>query len=90
MSVKLENKSNCRTCLKQLDGATSLKDEKNKPREGDFSCCFYCATISRFDKDLNLVPATTADIEELERNDPEALILLQQAAFYIRKRNAQN
>jgi hypothetical protein len=56
---KMNLSFNCPCCKKELDAATSINEKDALPSPGNLSICFYCATVSRFDKDLKLEELTT-------------------------------
>ncbi len=45
-------------------------EDAQLPEVDDISVCAYCATVSKFDKDFNLIPLTEQEFSELE---PETL-----------------
>jgi len=63
--------TNCPHCNHEIDTNTNVKDETLKPKEGDLSVCFYCATVLVFGKDLKQRVATKSELEVLEKEDPE-------------------
>lgn len=75
--------------MKKIDAHTSVEGD-HVAQEGDYSVCFGCGTISKFDAELNLVPLVQADMDYLKNEAPKTLILLQEAAFQIQLRNAKN
>jgi hypothetical protein len=89
MTTTRTDPQHCTACFKKLDAHTAVEGD-HVPKEGDFTVCIGCGTASKFDKDLNLVPLTPDDVTYLETEAPETLMLLNQAAFLIRQRNAQN
>jgi len=86
MCVHQVAETHCKTCLHKISAHSGVSTD-DKPKQGDYSICFYCGTISTFDESGNLVKITEQQLAELE-NDPESLMELQQAAFYIMQRNA--
>lgn len=78
----------CRTCLQKNTGHKDTGGDA-VPAPGDFTICYYCATVSRFDKDMNLIPLTDEDMGYLQKH-PDVLTTLQKASFLIKQRTAQN
>jgi len=72
-----------------LDANTPLGDQRG-PEAGDFSICFYCGTVSTFDKDMNLIPYPDEEFQALAVIDPINYRLLSRAAAEIRKRILAN
>jgi hypothetical protein len=62
---KIDTASNCPCCGKKLDGATSLDNQPVLPSKGDLSICFYCATVSIFDENLNIKQLTKEEFSQL-------------------------
>jgi hypothetical protein len=60
---------NCRYCGKTLDAHWEQKNEK--PKEGDFSICGYCGTLSKFNAQLILTPLTPEELVKLNDEDPD-------------------
>lgn len=65
----------CRSCCKIVDAHTSVEGD-NCPVPNDFSVCFYCGTLSKFDEELNLIPLTSRELVTLNEADPETFDLL--------------
>ena len=76
----------CPTCGHRLDGATDTVSGARKPMPGDFSACFYCGEMLRFNAELKLVL--------MEKDDPdltpELRATLEAAQRWVRTRAAQN
>lgn len=69
MKTTKTNKNNiCKNCNAKLDAGTSLQN--HQPKEGDISICIYCLTITTFDSDLNLIPMSKAQLDELKKESP--------------------
>lgn len=78
--------NNCRTCNAILDDQTYFDDKTLKPKEGDFSVCAYCGTISTYDSEMNLQPLPSDELIKLNEEDPETfdkLIAYQKAIFKL-------
>jgi hypothetical protein len=45
----------CPVCFGQLDGASSIENDKIAPKPGDVSFCIYCAAMLQFGPDMVLV-----------------------------------
>lgn len=80
----------CPTCDKMLDGFSGLEEsqEGRGPKDGNFTICFYCASIHTYGNNLTKLNACTeSDLEKLKLEDVEVwnqLIITQQ---YIKSRN---
>jgi hypothetical protein len=72
----------CTTCKKLQDAHKSL-DTDAVPRPGDLSICLYCATLSKFDEDLNLIPLTPQELEDIKSTDAGAYQVMMKAAIHI-------
>jgi hypothetical protein len=64
----------CPVCHHLIDTASLISEESRMekprpPKEGDFSLCLYCATILRFDADLQHRRAAESELLELESED---------------------
>jgi len=55
--------SRCPSCFKLGDAATEIRNQLVQPQPGDFSICWNCGALLRFDADLTTVLA--ADMSEL-------------------------
>ena len=84
----MSDKQQCHSCFKLYEAHSDLNGE-SKPQPGDFSICIGCGAFSKFDDDMKLVALTETDMQLLEK-EPEMLMQMQQCAFLIRQRNAQN
>ncbi len=81
-------KSECPTCKHVLDAATGESGEK--PRNGDFSICFYCGEILRFQgEDGDVKKADPEDLLELRRESEETYDQVYQYQRMIRFRKVQ-
>lgn len=83
-------KHTCKTCGRNNSGHYCPQLPIASPKENDVSVCIYCGEITKFDKELNLIPIEKTDFIDLEKNHIDTLIILQQTSFLIRKRNAQS
>ena len=68
--------SNCKFCLHPVDAHTGAFENNIKPKEGDFSVCFNCRHISKFDEHLNLISLTQKEIYDLLESDYDVYIEL--------------
>lgn len=75
-------KSNCLSCEKELSVAAG-SSEAGAPQEGDYSVCTNCGTISKFDRDMNLVRVDRNEIDELRKKEPDFWRELHNAAVAI-------
>jgi len=75
----------CPRCGRVMDGATNCTGD-GAPSAGDFTVCFYCATILRFGFALQLEMPARADFEELMRQPPETLFTLGKIQHLVRAR----
>jgi hypothetical protein len=60
--------SSCLCCGANLNKATGV-NSKQMPELGDYSVCFYCASIGQFDASFNLIQLTASQIQTLARQD---------------------
>jgi hypothetical protein len=58
--------ADCPKCGLFMDAATAVDGSPARPKEGDFSVCFSCAQIFRFDAELQPVLCLPAELAELE------------------------
>lgn len=80
--------SECPTCSHVLDAATGESGEK--PKNGDFSICFYCGEILRFKgEDGEIVRAEDGDLQELRRESEETYDQIYRFQRMIRFRKVQ-
>ena len=68
-------KTNCPHCNKNLDSAVCGDGSDDKPRKGDFSICFDCLSILKFDKDLNL---KKVNLKKLSQKNKRELFLMRE------------
>jgi hypothetical protein len=68
-TTKLPDDSRCPSCGKKIDAATHL-EEHVRPKPGDFTVCFGCAVLLRFDQNLRPGPLDEKDLAALD-NSPE-------------------
>jgi len=73
----------CPVCGYHMDHAASV-GTKAKPTPGDFSLCLDCGAFLRFDKTLQLVLATDAELES--DLNPKSFATAKRAQNLIRKR----
>lgn len=86
MEVTTTPKTYCKSCFHEINDHESATGEKSKPFENDLSICISCGTLSRFDKNLNLIPLTDDQIQYLYINDYKNWLTLQRASNIIKKR----
>lgn len=67
-STRTNKLAKCRMCGYPHEAATSL--EGKKPTEGNLSICYGCNEVGKFDKDLNVLPLTFDDKQEIMK-DPQ-------------------
>jgi RNase P subunit RPR2 len=79
----------CTNCMKLLNEATSINSNK-MPHEGGVTVCVRCGHISVFDKDLNLRPITTSELNEIYENDIETYTLLITVSAQIKEKIQKN
>lgn len=58
------HKGNRCECGKLLDSSTAVDDNREPPKDGDISICWYCARVYQFNKNL-----TTEPLPESEWDD---------------------
>jgi len=51
----------CPTCFMMLDGVTSMEGQE-PPKPGDYTICAKCASLLRFDENMQLALASLMDI----------------------------
>lgn len=73
----------CKCYLKKLDSHMGTDGQDMEPKEDDLSVCIYCATISKFDKDLNLSPISVEELDIIKLIDFDAWVYLQRASSLI-------
>ena len=79
----------CPACNHELDAATSATNEREEPKEGDFSLCFYCGEILRFTGEgLDLKVANQNDMEELLDDSIETYDALLDFQNHLRIKNS--
>lgn len=80
--------SECPTCKHVLDAASGEGGEK--PKNGDFSICFYCGEILRFHgEEGDVKKAEEPDLLELRRESEETYDQVYRFQRVIRFRKAQ-
>lgn len=80
----------CKKCFYAWDSHSNTDDNKNPPQENDLTICFYCGTISKFDKDLNLIELTESELLELKQEYPKEWEALKAYATDIKQKIKQN
>lgn len=68
--IKMEWAPKCIGCKEVVDGLSNggdeiANDQTSTPEQGDFTVCLICATLMKFDKELNLVAVGKSEIEAL-------------------------
>jgi len=71
----------CPSCAKPLDGAAG---GDQAPAPGDFSICIYCATILKFDKNLDLEVLSQKELQDLDPEDSKILMHIANLALKIK------
>lgn len=71
--------SNCPSCDKRLDAASTLENDDIQPKSGDVSICLYCASFLTFTENLSIRLLTTEEIAELEDNIRIVLMKMRRA-----------
>jgi hypothetical protein len=79
----------CQTCHYIID-STSGAFEDAWPRKGDLTVCMKCGTPSLFDENLNMIPLSPQELDEIEVTDREAFVQLRKVQAVIDKRNKKN
>ena len=74
----------CPWCDAEMDAATSIDPGSRAPQPGDFTVCFHCAQITRFDADLQMAKVTDADVREhLDAETYAHLMLVRRAMLEV-------
>lgn len=81
--------THCKGCHHIVDQHAPVEGVR-KPKEGDYSICFYCGKISTFDKEQNLVPITDEELSVMKNDDYGNYSILQNAAILIQERIDKN
>ena len=58
----------CPKCCAGIDMATTMRYEE-APKPGDYCICFYCAHISIYGDDMQLIELTRAEVIEVASDD---------------------
>jgi hypothetical protein len=80
----------CPNCLYEMDCSTGLRKEDSNPEPGSISICLKCGALCEFDQDMNLVPLTKDQLEEIKRTDPDAWRIIAASQSLIRARIKHN
>lgn len=80
----------CPTCGYKLDAASHLEDQTVRPSPGDFTVCFNCAGLLRFDEDCQPVSTVATDLLDLNPHDRRMIMKTRAAvtAFGLSRRKA--
>lgn len=79
--------SRCPQCRYKLDGSTLIEGGNPAlPKPGDASLCINCGQVLTYETDCHLRKATTTDIGELMRGNPEGWAVIEKAQLFIRRR----
>lgn len=63
---------NCLKCGKNLNSTTVVNDEdESRPKEGDYSICFYCGNIAVYNKEQTIDELTVEEQEEIMKTNKE-------------------
>ena len=80
--------SNCPSCGKFLDGASSVSDPgRSGPSPGDLSICIACGTIVKFGENLKLEIVSENELEQIKQNFPTQWRILNYTRNMICSRN---
>ena len=80
--------SGCPVCFRKLDGTTCLTADA-KPKSGDVSVCFYCASLLEYDENLNVIKMTEKTMRELDL-DTQAQLLNAICAIRLSKQKGKS
>lgn len=79
----------CPQCSAELNAATVIEDPDLSASPGDFTVCFYCGEILRFDAQLHHQKVTKQELKNLQETDLYTFVLLQKAQKKIKQREAE-
>lgn len=74
--------SRCPYCDKPLDAASA---PGRGPKRGDVSVCIFCAGVMQFDAELRLVRLSSAELREINRDNPRLAAQLVLMRFAVRE-----
>jgi glutaredoxin len=80
--------ASCPYCKEVMDRAAGMDEEPPSP--GMLAICIFCASLSQYDDDMQLVPVAREVWAQIKAEDPEfaAMVeLSQKAARSINRRN---
>lgn len=86
----LTKTTHCKTCMATLNGHMSTEKPEISPRPKDISVCYYCGTVSKFDKELNLVSVTLEELDWIKRKQPDSWKLLEEISEKIKQKIQKN
>jgi len=93
-SIKMKSKhieaGPCPTCGKKLDGLTNPVDDDLDQQPGDVSICFHCGTILVFNENLELVPCSDENLEELDEDSRVLIFAIREAILAQRNNRTGN
>lgn len=72
--------SPCGHCGESRNEATHA--EGIKPKPGDFSVCWGCANVNRFDSELRLVKVTDAELAAVSRDEVDHAVIEEMRALF--------
>lgn len=67
----------CFSCHVEIEKFTGVNVAR-LPKKGHITLCMNCGAVSQFDADLNLVPLTAAELQELQIKYPKSYAALKQ------------
>lgn len=82
-------KHECLICHYVMDSTTGAFED-GLPNKGDLSVCDNCGTVTQFDDNLNMVPLTEEEIEELKEKWPTEYTQMRRVQKVIHQTNKQN
>lgn len=83
---RLNQKARCPKCKKQLDGASDLDGDVNKPQTGDLSVCLYCHAVLEFMDNLFLEEISDETLSRLDTDTLMMISAIANAAVFIKER----
>lgn len=75
--------SPCPGCGYVMDAATGINGGES-PVPGNLTICIKCASVSKYDEELLLVPVTSEEMSEICDTDPEIWNIITQAISFIK------
>lgn len=79
----MERENKCQ-CGYVFGNHTLFKGNESKIREGDYSICFNCCVILKFNKDLLLIPVTFLELDRMRDKDSETYVHLMKLQSELR------